>query len=201
MIPSSPITRRDLLHHAAGGFLGIALGGVMGAGRRAAEPRGSMAAPISRPAANRSSICSCAAASVISTPSTLKATSGPAKLVDVIGFGDNRGPKWKLRSRHPLPSLAHSRPAASRAHRSPTLVSARRQRRGRRDRLRPLDVVQRAEPFPRRHRENCTAHRGRQFDHPTLGSWITYALGTVNQILPAFVNIGRPSSTVQLTGG
>src|ERR1051326_480842 len=49
--------------------------------------------------------------------------------------------------------------------------------------------------------ENCTAHRGRQFDHPTLGSWVTYALGSVNQNLPAFVNIGRPSSPVQLTGG
>jgi hypothetical protein len=49
--------------------------------------------------------------------------------------------------------------------------------------------------------ENCTAHRGRQFDHPTLGSWVTYALGSVNQNLPSFVNIGRPSSPVQLTGG
>jgi hypothetical protein len=49
--------------------------------------------------------------------------------------------------------------------------------------------------------ENCTAHRGRQFDHPTLGGWVTYALGSVNQNLPAFVNIGRPSSPVQLTGG
>ena len=49
--------------------------------------------------------------------------------------------------------------------------------------------------------ENCTAHRGRQFDHPTLGSWVTYGLGSANQNLPAFVNIGRPSSPIQLTGG
>ena len=41
----------------------------------------------------------------------------------------------------------------------------------------------------------------RQFDHPCLGSWVTYALGTANKNLPAFVNIGRPSSPVQLTGG
>src|SRR5688572_8736049 len=49
--------------------------------------------------------------------------------------------------------------------------------------------------------ETCTGHRGRQFDHPTLGSWISYALGTANKNLPTFVNIGRPSSPVQLTGG
>ena len=49
--------------------------------------------------------------------------------------------------------------------------------------------------------ETCTGHRGRQFDHPTLGSWVSYALGSANQNLPAFVNIGRPSSPVQLTGG
>src|SRR5438270_3554469 len=49
--------------------------------------------------------------------------------------------------------------------------------------------------------ETCTGHRGRQFDHPTLGSWVSYALGTANKNLPTFVNIGRPSSPVQLTGG
>ncbi|HEY7116812.1 MAG TPA: DUF1501 domain-containing protein, partial [Tepidisphaeraceae bacterium] len=46
-----------------------------------------------------------------------------------------------------------------------------------------------------------TGHRGRQFDHPTFGSWISYALGSANKNLPTFVNIGRPSSPVQLTGG
>jgi hypothetical protein len=49
--------------------------------------------------------------------------------------------------------------------------------------------------------ENSTGHRGRQFDHPTLGSWVSYALGSANQNLPTFVNIGRASSPVQLTGG
>src|SRR5439155_6528092 len=47
----------------------------------------------------------------------------------------------------------------------------------------------------------CTGHRGRQFDHPTFGSWVSYALGSANKNLPSFVNIGRPSSPVQLTGG
>ncbi|HKD09916.1 MAG TPA: DUF1501 domain-containing protein [Bryobacteraceae bacterium] len=49
--------------------------------------------------------------------------------------------------------------------------------------------------------ETTTGHRGRQFDHPTLGAWVTYALGTANRNLPTFVNIGRPSSPVQETGG
>jgi hypothetical protein len=49
--------------------------------------------------------------------------------------------------------------------------------------------------------ETVTGHRGRQFDHACLGSWVSYALGTVNKNLPTFVNIGRPSSPVQLTGG
>jgi hypothetical protein len=49
--------------------------------------------------------------------------------------------------------------------------------------------------------ETATGHRGRAFDHPCLGSWISYALGSANQNLPVFVNIGRPSSPVQLSGG
>jgi hypothetical protein len=49
--------------------------------------------------------------------------------------------------------------------------------------------------------ETTTGHRGRQFDHPTLGAWVSYALGTANQNLPTFVNMGRASSPVQLTGG
>jgi hypothetical protein len=49
--------------------------------------------------------------------------------------------------------------------------------------------------------EMITGHRGRQFNHPSLGAWISYALGTANKNLPAFINIGRPSSPVQLAGG
>jgi hypothetical protein len=49
--------------------------------------------------------------------------------------------------------------------------------------------------------EQTTGKPVRQFEHPCLGSWVTYALGSENRNLPAFVNIGRPSSPVQLTGG
>ena len=49
--------------------------------------------------------------------------------------------------------------------------------------------------------EGATGKAIRQFEHPCLGSWISYALGTANKNLPTFVNVGRPSSPVQLTGG
>src|ERR1044071_3913019 len=49
--------------------------------------------------------------------------------------------------------------------------------------------------------ERATGHLDRLIEHPCLGSWVSYALGTENKDLPAFVNIGRPSSAVQLSGG
>ncbi len=49
--------------------------------------------------------------------------------------------------------------------------------------------------------ETATGHRDRIVEHPCLGSWVNYALGTENKNLPAFVNIGRPSSPIQLSGG
>src|SRR5215470_6512263 len=49
--------------------------------------------------------------------------------------------------------------------------------------------------------EGATGKPLRQFEHPCLGSWVSYALGTANKNLPTFVNIGRPSSPVQLSGG
>jgi hypothetical protein len=48
--------------------------------------------------------------------------------------------------------------------------------------------------------ETQTGHRGRAFDHPTFGSWVSYALGSANRNLPTFVSLGRPSSPIQLTG-
>lgn len=49
--------------------------------------------------------------------------------------------------------------------------------------------------------EMSTGHRDRLIEHPSMGAWISYALGVENQNLPAFVNLGRPSSPVQLSGG
>ena len=49
--------------------------------------------------------------------------------------------------------------------------------------------------------ETQTGHRGRAFDNPSFGGWASYALGSGNRNLPTYVNVGRPSSPVQLTGG
>lgn len=49
--------------------------------------------------------------------------------------------------------------------------------------------------------EMATGHRDRLLEHPSMGSWISYALGSQNQNLPAFVTLGKPSSPVQLSGG
>ena len=44
--------------------------------------------------------------------------------------------------------------------------------------------------------EMHTGHRDRIADHPSLGAWVNYALGAANQNLPAFVNLGRPTSPI-----
>jgi len=49
--------------------------------------------------------------------------------------------------------------------------------------------------------ETQTGHRGRAFDNPSFGGWVSYALGSGNKNLPTYVNVGRASSPVQLTGG
>jgi hypothetical protein len=46
-----------------------------------------------------------------------------------------------------------------------------------------------------------TGHRNRQFDHPSIGAWSSYALGSANRNLPTFVNMGRPSAPSQVGGG
>ena len=54
--------------------------------------------------------------------------------------------------------------------------------------------------FPGRDRNQHRAPRP-PVRSPDAGRWVTYALGSANKNLPTFVNIGRPSSPVQLTGG
>jgi hypothetical protein len=49
--------------------------------------------------------------------------------------------------------------------------------------------------------EMSTGRRNRIFDHPSLGAWTGYALGSANRNLPTFVNIGRPSAPAQAGGG
>jgi len=54
--------------------------------------------------------------------------------------------------------------------------------------------------FPRRH-EHTTGKPLRQFEHPCLGSWVTYALEPQTGFCLRSSIIGRPSSPVPTTGG
>ncbi len=194
MIPSSPITRRDLLHHAAGGFLGVALGGVMAQAGELPNLALNGGPHFTPRAKSVIYLFMCGGVSHLDTFDP-KGNKWAGKLVDVIGFGDNRAQM----KRPVIPCHRTFTPCGQ----SGTPVSDWFPHIG--GVIDDIAVVRSMwcnEPnhFPAVI-ENCTAHRGRQFDHPTLGSWITYALGSVNQNLPAFVNIGRPSSPVQLTGG
>jgi hypothetical protein len=46
-----------------------------------------------------------------------------------------------------------------------------------------------------------TGHRRQIFNNPSLGAWISYSLGSANDNLPTFVNMGRPLSPLQAAGG
>jgi Protein of unknown function (DUF1501) len=128
------------------------------------------------------------------TPSTPRTTAGPA-LIDATGFGDN-----VAEMRRPvLPCLRtftrYGQSGMPVSDWFPHIGSV----------IDEIAVVRsmwcnEGNHFPAVI-ETQTGHRGRQFDHPSFGSWITHALGTANQNLPTFVNIGRASSPVQLTGG
>ena len=49
-------------------------------------------------------------------------------------------------------------------------------------------------------REMTTGHRNRTFEHPSMGAWAGYALGSANRELPTFVNMGRTVSPAQASG-
>jgi hypothetical protein len=181
-----------LLHQAGGGFFGLAMGALWA---EAGEIRDAAVGPHFRPKA-RSVIFlfMCGGVSHIDTFDP-KDNKLAGKLIDAVGFGDN---------------LAEMKRPVIPCHRTftrygqsgipvsdwfPNVGSM----------IDDIAVVRSMWCHEGNHFpaviETCTGHRGRQFDHPTLGSWISYALGTANKNLPTFVNIGRPSSPVQLTGG
>jgi hypothetical protein len=192
LYPCGRVSRRQFVHQAGGGFLGLALGGLWAeAGElphAAAEPH--------FPAKAKSVIFlfMCGGVSHIDTFDP-KGNKWAGKMIDVVGFGDN---------------LAQMKRPVIPCHRtftnygkSGTPVSDWFPHVG--GVIDEIAVVRSMWCHESNHFpaviETCTGHRGRQFDHPTLGSWVSYALGTANKNLPTFVNIGRPSSPVQLTGG
>jgi hypothetical protein len=193
--PCGRISRRRLIHQTAGGFLGLALGALFSQQARSSEPKNPIAGPhFPARAKNVIFLFMCGGVSHIDTFDP-KDNKWAGKLIDVVGFGDNRAPMRR-------PVIPCHR-AFTRYGKSGIPVSDWFPHVGSVvDELAIVRSMWSNEPnhFPAVI-ETATGHRGRQFDHPTFGAWVTYALGSANRNLPAFVNIGRPSSPVQLTGG
>src|SRR5262245_21865834 len=192
LYPCGRVSRRGFFFQAGGGFLGVALGALWAENgpTRSATQRPHL------PAKAKSVIFlfMCGGVSHLDTFDP-KDNRWAGTLIDVIGFGDNQA---EMR-RPVIPCLRTFR----RYGQSGIPVSDWFPHVG--GVIDEIALVRsmycnEANHFPAAI-ECCTGHQGRQFDHPTLGSWVVHALGSVNENLPAFVNIGRPSSQVQLSGG
>ena len=193
LFPCGRISRRRFLFRAGGGFTGLAMGAIWSQAGEIEEA--SLLGP-HFPAKAKSVIFlfMCGGVSHIDTFDP-KDNKWAGKMIDVVGFGDNRA-----EMRRPVIPCHRT---FTRYGKSGIPVS---------DWFPHIGGMVDEIAFVRsmwcnevNHApaviETCTGHRGRQFDHPTFGSWVTYALGSANQNLPAFVNIGRPTSPVQLSGG
>ena len=196
-------TRRSFLADTGMGFTGLALGAMLArAGRRpgrcdrrrhAAPPPAKAKAVIwiflcggvshvesfdPKPELNRF-----AGKSIEATP--YKDVLNPSKLKDLVSANPQHGGRKILMGLNTgVPQVWPERPGGRR------LVAARRRlrRRHRRGAL-ALDHRQRprrAAPVP----HGPSRPRGA---HPTIGSWITYGLGTLNEDLPEYVVLGEPT--------
>jgi hypothetical protein len=192
LYPCGRVSRRAFLWQAGGGFFGLAMGGVLAQeGQLAADLHGPHFPPRARSVIF---LFMCGGVSHLDTFDP-KDNRWAGTLIDATGFGDNLA---EMR-RPVLPCLR----TFTRYGQSGIPVSDWFPHVG--SVIDEIAVVRsmwcnEGNHFPAVI-ETCTGHRGRVFDHPTLGSWVSYALGSANRNLPTFVNIGRPSSPVQLTGG
>src|ERR1700722_10993558 len=89
MILDSPISRRDLLHQAAGGFLGVALGGVLAQAGEMPNVTLNGGPNFAPRAKSVIYLFMCGGVSHLDTFDP-KGNKWAGKMVDVIGFGDNR---------------------------------------------------------------------------------------------------------------
>src|SRR5947209_13080179 len=190
--PCGRVSRRGFLHQAGGGFFGVAMGALWA---EAGEIQDALRGP-HFPARAKSviSLFMCGGVSHIDTFDP-KDNKWAGKLIDAVGFGDNVAEM----KRPVIPCLRtftrYGKSGIPVSDWFPNVGGA----------IDNIAVVRsmwcnEGNHFPAVI-ETVTGHRGRQFDHPALGAWVSYALGTANQNLPTFVNIGRASSPVQLTGG
>lgn len=187
--PCQQINRRACLHQVAGGFLGTALGAIW-------ARDGKLRAAEQRPPKAKSVIYlfMCGGVSHIDTFDP-KDNKWAGKLIDAVGFGDNQAQMQR--------PVIPGRRKFTRYGQSGTPVSDWFPHIG--SVIDEIALVRsmfchEVNHFPAVI-EMATGHRRRVFEHPCLGSWVSYALGTENKNLPSFVNLGRPSSPIQLTGG
>src|SRR5580700_8612350 len=189
--PCGKIARRRFLYQSAAGFMGTALSSLWADdGKLMQDAR----LPGTPKAKSVIFLFMCGGVSHIDTFDP-KDNRHAGKIMDAIGFGDNNAPM----KRPVIPILRTYKPYGESgipvSDWFPNVGSV----------IDDIAVVRSMYCHQTNHfpavLEHATGKPLRQFEHPCLGSWINYALGTANKDLPAFVNIGRPSSPVQLTGG
>lgn len=190
--PCGRVSRRSFLYQAGGGFFGVAMGALWADDGKL--PGALMSPHFAAQAKSVIFLFMCGGVSHIDTFDP-KDNKWAGKLIDAVGFGDNVAEM----KRPVIPCLR----TFTRYGESGIPVSDWFPNVG--GVIDDIAVVRSMWCHEGNHFpaviETQTGHRGRQFDHPCLGSWVSYALGTANKNLPTFVNIGRPSSPVQLTGG
>ena len=184
------ISRRHLFQHSLGSFLGGAIGALW------AED-GKLDARLPGHAAKADAVIflfMCGGVSHLDTFDP-KGNQHAGKLIDAIGFGDNVAPM----KRPVIPCLRtfknYGQSGLPVSDWFPHVG-------GMADELAVVRSLwcHEGNHFPAVI-ETQTGHRGRAFDHPSFGSWASYALGSGNRNLPAYVSVGRASSPVQLTAG
>ncbi len=190
--PCGRIARRDFIHQIGGGFFGLALGGLWA---EAGEIKEIAIGP--HHLAKAKSVIflfMCGGVSHIDTFDP-KDNKWAGKFIDAVGFGDNQA----AMKRPVIPCLRtftrHGKSGIPVSDWFPHVGGV----------IDDIAVVRSMWCHEGNHFpaviETQTGHRGRAFDNPAFGSWVSYALGGANKNLPTFVNLGRPSSPIQLTGG
>lgn len=192
LYPCGRIARRQFLHQAGLGFVGTAVGALLAA--KAGAPAAPPAAHFPSRARSVIFLFMCGGVSHLDTFDP-KDNKLAGTLIDAIGFGDNMAEMKR--------PVIPCRRTFTRHGQSGTPVSDWFPHVG--GVIDEIAVVRSMWCHETNHFpaviEMSTGHRDRLIEHPTLGSWATYALGVENQNLPAFVSIGKPSSPVQLSGG
>lgn len=196
LFPGGRVSRRRFFFQSSAGFLGTALGALWAAdGRLAAAD--SVHPPIPYGPARAKSVIflfMCGGVSHLDTFDP-KDNKWAGKLIDAVGFGDNLA-----EMRRPV---IPCRRTFKRYGESGLPVSDWFPHLG--EMVDEIAMIRSMWCHESNHFpavvELSTGHRNRIVEHPCLGSWVNYALGSANRNLPAFVNLGRPTSPVQLTGG